>query len=450
MVCLQIINKVLKSKNPDIIISNDLTEAHFIGFEAYYAFIMEHYRKYGNVPDTATFLDKFEDFELLDVTESDTYLVEKCREEYLYSQLVPILQQSANILTNQTSEEALDFLKAQLLTMTPETNNFGVDIIKDAHLRYDEYVAKRDSEIPWMISTGFEALDNIIGGFSRGEEFVVVVARTNQGKSWVLSKMAEHMWSLGLNIGYISPEMTSSAIGYRFDTLHQHFSNSALYKGMPVENYKDYIDDLAATDKNAFWVATPIDFNRKITVTKLRNFCQKCDLGVLLIDGITYLSDERYKRGDNKTTSLTNLSEDLMQLSVELKIPVLAVVQANRSAAGPEATGTPELESIRDSDGIAMNATKVLSIKQHNGNLVIGVKKNRNGPVNVETAYSWDIDVGKFDHNAHYNEYSESTESTPSFNGRRTESKNVENKQPIRRVAQEQIDVPLGNNTVVF
>lgn len=450
MVCLQIINKVLKSKNPDIIISNDLTEGHFIGCEAYYNFIMEHYRKYGNVPDTATFLDKFNDFELIDVTESDTYLVEKCREEYLYACMVPILEESASILTNQSSEEALDFLKAQLLTMTPETNCFGVNIIQDAHLRYEEYVAKRDSDTPWMISTGFEALDNIIGGFSRGEEFVVVVARTNQGKSWVLSKMAEHMWSLGLNIGYISPEMTANAIGYRFDTLHQHFSNSALYKGLPVENYKEYIDDLSTIDKNAFWVATPIDFNRKITVTKLRNFCQKCNLGVLLVDGITYLTDERYKRGDNKTTSLTNLSEDLMQLSVELKIPVLVVVQANRSAAGPEATGTPELESIRDSDGIAMNATKVLSIKQHNGNLVIGVKKNRNGPVNVETAYSWDIDVGLFEHNARYNEYSTSEEPNTSYSGRNNNSKPVENKQPIRRATQEQVSVPAGSGDVVF
>ena len=448
MVCLQIINKILKSKSLDIVISNDLTESHFIGFEAYYNFIMEHYRKYGNVPDIATFLSNFEDFEILDVTESDKYLVDTCREEYLYSRLVPILEESASILTNKTSEEALDFLKANLITMTPETTCFGIDIIKDAHLRYEEYIAKQTAETPWMISTGFKALDDIIGGYARGEEFVVVVARTNQGKSWILSKTAEHMWSLGLNIGYISPEMTANAIGYRFDTLHEHFSNSALYKGLPVEHYKEYIDDLASSDKNAFWVATPLDFNRKITITKLRNFCQKCKLDVLLIDGITYLSDERYKRGDNKTTSLTNLSEDLMQLSVELKIPVLVVVQANRSATGPEATGTPELESIRDSDGIAMNATKVLSIRQNNGNLIMSVKKNRNGPVNVDMAYSWNIDTGDFEYNSRYNEYNESTETTSSYSNKN--SKPVENKQPIRRATQEQSDVPIGSGSIAF
>ena len=111
--------------------------------------------------------------------------------------------------------------------------------------------------------------------------------------------------------------MSADAIGYRFDTLHEHFSNSELFKGIPINDYKDYIDGLLECEHaGAFWVATPEDFGRKITISKLRNFIRQCELDALIIDGITYLSDER---GDNKTTSLTNISEDLMQLSCETK-----------------------------------------------------------------------------------------------------------------------------------
>ena len=39
---------------------------------------------YGNVPDKATFLAKFNEFELVDVEESDKYLIDKIREEYNY------------------------------------------------------------------------------------------------------------------------------------------------------------------------------------------------------------------------------------------------------------------------------------------------------------------------------------------------------------------------------
>ena len=127
------------------------------------------------------------------------------------------------------------------------------------------------------------------------------------------------------NVGYISPEMSEESVGYRFDSLNKHFSNFALYTGKDVENYEEYIDDLKTNAKNKFIVATPLDFNRKITVSKLRKFCLQHKLDVLCIDGITYLSDERYHKGDNKTTSLTNISEDLMSLSCELKIPIIAI-----------------------------------------------------------------------------------------------------------------------------
>ena len=118
----------------------------------------------------------------------------------------------------------------------------------------------------------------------------------------------------------------------------------------------------------------------------------------MAIDGITYMSDERYRRGDNKTTSLTNISEDLMELSMELQIPVLVVVQANRSGVVEKGTDeTPELESIRDSDGIAHNASKILSIQQkERGILVMTVKKQRMGAVGGKLIYNWDINTGEF------------------------------------------------------
>ena len=417
MVHLQILSKVLKSGDPSIIINNDLTQEHFIGYEDYYDFIMSHYRRYGNVPDIATFLDNFEDFELLDVSESDKYLVDKIQEEYLYSQMVPVVQKCAKLLTDQSSLDALEYLKSSVANMHPKCSAYGVDIIKDARLRYEEYVKKRDSETPWMYTTGFPELDDKIGGLSLGEELVVIVARTNQGKSWILTEMATHIWSLGCNVGYISPEMSYNAIGYRFDTLHEHFSNSDLFRGVPVATYEDYITDLEKQNDHSFIVTTPIDFNKRITVSKLRQFCLQCNLNLLCIDGITYLADERYKKGDNKTTSLTNISEDLMELSLELKIPILTVVQANRSATESE-EGVPELESIRDSDGIAYNASKVISIRQHGENLHMEIKKNRNGPVNVRFSYRWDIEHGIFEYNARDGEYSESTEPSRKYSGK--------------------------------
>ena len=40
--------------------------------------------------------------------------------------------------------------------------------------------------------------------------------------------MLAHSWQIGYNVGLISPEMSSSKIGYRFDTLTKHFNNNNL------------------------------------------------------------------------------------------------------------------------------------------------------------------------------------------------------------------------------
>lgn len=110
------------------------------------------------------------------------------------------------------------------------------------------------------------------------------------------------------------------------------------------------------------------------------------------------MSDERYNKGDTRTTMLTNISEDLMSLSIELKIPILVVVQSNRGGVNKDTDDTPDLENIKDSDGIAANATKVLAIKQKaNENIIqLSVKKHRDGRTGQTLLYQFDFDTGNF------------------------------------------------------
>ena len=161
--------------------------------------------------------------------------------------------------------------------------------------------------------------------------------------------------------------------------------------------YKNYIDGLQKHD-NKFIVATPNDFDKKITVTKLKKWIEQYKLDIIAIDGVTYMTDERAKRGDTKAIALTNLGEDLMSLSIEMKVPVLMVCQANRGGViEDEVNDTPELENIKDSDGLAANASKVFSLRQtKDGVLKIGIKKQRFGVVGGQLNYKWNPDVGEF------------------------------------------------------
>lgn len=399
MVALQIISRILQSRDCSIIETNQLTKDYFVGYENEYEFIVNHNREYGNVPDKATFLSTFPEIELVEVAESEEYLVNTIREEYLYYRSVPIIQQAAKLLKSDANKAA-EYMLTEVKNLQPNYGIGGVDIIQNGEKRLEAYRDRRDNQDSWFFTTGFPELDDIIHGIQRTEELFVIVARVNQGKSWVLEKIMTHIWELGFNVGYISPEMGELSIGFRFDTLFKNWSNKDLMwgnKDFDEKAYAKYIEELK-THKNRFVVSTPEDFQRRITISKLRNYVKQYKLDALAVDGITYLADERAKRGDTKTISLTNISEDLMSLSIELNVPILVVVQANRGGVTDrDNDDTPELENIRDSDGISHNASKVLAIKQNNdGALVMQVKKQRNGKVMSKVNYQWSPNIGEF------------------------------------------------------
>lgn len=408
IVSVQIISKVLATKDYSLITDNLLTEQHFSPYEEEFRFIKDHYEKYGNVPDEISFLDKFPEFELQEVTESDSYLVYHAKENNLFQSTKDVLERAAELLETDAND-AVELLRNALATelqSDADINDEGVVETVDSRVQDSKYINQNPAD--WFIPTGFDEIDADINGLQRGDELVVIFARTNHGKSWILEKMCASMAESGYKVGYFSPEMSLKDIGYRFDSLHGHVSNNAIRLGrfnddFTVEDYEQYAEDLKGEMSGELYVTKPKDFARKVTVSKLRNWILKRELNVLAIDGITYLTDERYKRGDSKTISLTNISEDLIELSDEMNVPILVVVQANRGGVvEKKSLDTPELENIRDSDGIAQNATIVYAVRQlkdANGDVfaLIDNKKMRGGVVGQSYKYRWNIDIGEFE-----------------------------------------------------
>lgn len=392
MVELQVLSKILNDKSMSLVTLNNITDDYFVTYTSEYEFIRDHVQNYGNVPDKETFLAKFPDFTIVEVSETDKYLIDTFNEEHLYSMAVPVVNKIAELMQTDANA-AVEYLGSQLENLRVRSAVMGTDIISQARKRYEEYEEMKANPEKFQISTGFDKLDSIVGGWRRGEELVVLFARTGVGKSWLLIKSLQHAWRMGYRVGLIEPEMSDVKTGYRFDTLYGHLSNRSMVRGEDLPEYAQYIDDLEKRE-NPFFVVSPKEFNRRITVSKLRSFIQTNNIDILGIDGISYLTDERMKRGDNRTTQLTNISEDLMDLSIELKVPIIVVAQSNREGANTEEA--PGLENIRDSDGIAYNCSIAISARQKENTVEMNVRKNRNGVTGDKLRYLWDIDTGKF------------------------------------------------------
>ena len=142
MIALQVLNKVIQTQDASIITDNALTSEYFTGYETEFEFIINHLTNYGKVPDKVTFIDMFKEFNLVDVAESDKYLLDTLYEEHLYYKSVNVVQKVAELLKTNAND-AVEYLHSQLPTLEITTQKDGVDIISKAEDRLDVYENKK-------------------------------------------------------------------------------------------------------------------------------------------------------------------------------------------------------------------------------------------------------------------------------------------------------------------
>ena len=391
---IKILNKVLDTGDISLIRNNDLGPEYFPVYQNEYKFIVDHFQKYGNVPDQLTFMGQFKNFDLIPTRESDDFLLDSIKEDFVFTNLMPVMQK-AHSLSKDGAIEAVNYLRGQLPKLEVTTSTSAIDITKEgADLRFDKYINR--SQVPSFIGSGFDELDNIIHGFEMGEELVTLLARPNQGKSWLLTAFGMAAWLQNYRVGMYSGEMEATNLGYRFDTLYKQFSNRNLTFGneQEAERYRQYIEFLKKWPV-PFFIKTRTEMGGRATVPKLERFVEANELDYLIVDQFSLVDDYRCNKMDQTRTQYSHIAEDLFGLSCKYKIPVIAASQAHR--VGVDGIDEPPtLEDIAESDGIAQNSSKVISIRQKEGTLQMKMRKNRNEGLGNMLVYTWDIDKGVF------------------------------------------------------
>lgn len=393
MIQLQFLNKLLDSKDASFIITNNITEEFFSDYEQEFRFIKEHLDNYNNIPDKATFLSKFPDFDIIQVDESYNYLLDALYEDRNKRKLALIFNQIRKLLNEGKTEEALNLYSTSTEVAVKAKHVDCVDIIKDTS-RYEDYVERCNDFNKYYIKTGFNELDKLIGGWERQEELATIAARPGVGKSWVLLKCAVAALEQGLNVGIYSGEMSERKVGYRFDTLVSHISNYSISKGIvDIQNeYKLFIDSLKDRYKGCLKVLTPAMINGVAGITSLRAFIEKENLDILFVDQHSLLEDDRKAR--DPVTKAANISRDLKNLQVLKKIPIIAVSQQNREKTENGATTA----NIAQSDRISQDSTILIFLEQKDSILTLNLVKSRDSETGKMLKYAIDLDKGIFEY----------------------------------------------------
>ena len=397
MITNQVINYILNTKDTSLIVLNNLTSKYFPDYKKEFDFILNHFKEYGNIPDKETFLNKFQDFDLIEVSETPNYLIEELFKEYQKNQLALTFNSVRKELLEGDVDKAVDIYQSAYESLTTGIALSSVDIFKDTS-RYDAYVERISNFDKYYVRTGFPELDSLIGGWDREEELAVIMARVNLGKSWILLKCALAAAEQGLNVGLYSGEMTERKVGYRIDTLLQHLPNGSLIHGNAnvKDDYKTYIENLPKRVKGSLKVLTPKMINGSAGVNALRAFIEKDKLDILFIDQHSLLEDDRHAK--NPVERASNISKDLKNLQVLKRIPIIAVSQQNRTKSEDE-SNTIDTTQIAQSDRIGQDATVIIGItrdKKDNNLMTLHLVKSRDSVVGSKITYKVDFNKGTF------------------------------------------------------
>lgn len=393
---LQVISKILTSQSDEEIsrlLSFD--SSYYAVFKKQIEFIFDHKSKYGEVPDVFTFQAEFEDITLVQVNEPILYLENEMRKNKQHIILLETFNKLADLGSGDVSE-AWEYLynqcsKAQMLDSSAPMN-----IIKDAEKRTNQIIEfNKQARIP----TGFAELDKLMyGGLSTVEEFCLIVARTNTGKSWVCTKMMESAQAHGFPVLYYSPEMQASFIGARFDTWRGHFRSSDLYRGQYSDEYKAYIKRLVSEETGALVVEDKDMPDSKTTVRGIEQLVKKHKIKLLIIDGMSYIEDS--KPAPNDSIRYKNISNDLFKLSKTYGCAVVMAVQANRETKenkDEKGDPWPSIYNIESSDHPARIATQVFSLRQVFDKHILDIRleKSRTAKNDKQSfSYVWDPNTG--------------------------------------------------------
>lgn len=372
-------------------------------------YIKEYYGDYNTLPSYTTLRGRF--FELLPpdpgVYNDDihylTYRLEQNKKLIVVNEMLDVIQNANN--------DNVDLVLDKIRNSCEDASNIGGGT---GGTRYKADAVKREEEIQKMnasqkVSTGFAELDRCMyGGLSTFEEYFLVVARTNVGKSWVCSKIATAASKQGLNVLYFSPEMQGVVMSTRIDTWsgEGRFKNSDIMNAKFSDDYRNYLRSLATKDdRGEIYIVENKDFHDGYaTVRGLDSFVMQNKVSLVIVDGLSYMRDQRHAMSTHE--QFANISNDLFQLSKTRHCAVVVAVQANRETKknlkDDETKGFPDLYNIQGSDAPGQIATGAIALRtEYNEDsgqktLMMKIQKLRNAGFNDNIlSYSWDPNVGE-------------------------------------------------------
>lgn len=324
-------------------------------------------------------------------------------EFYLRRKLLILAQNLSQKVLSPGDLEATDILddyQAQLLAMSSGLSN------ESKPRRADTFLASTLDKIEKTIKDGlptvpskFTLIDNLTGGWHPGE-LIILAARPSMGKTALSLNFALSALQEGKPTLYFSLEMPAEQIMIRILSMLSGTDQEHLRKGK-LQDFSKVSKAIEQLKKMPLY----IDESSSLTIGSLRSRARYIArqiesqesgkrLEFIVIDYLQLIHGS--SQYENRVLEVSEISRSLKSLSKELKVPIIALSQLNRSLESRN-NKKPMMSDLRESGAIEQDADLIMFIYRDEyynpespkkGVAEVIIAKHRNGATgSVELSY---------------------------------------------------------------
>ncbi len=287
------------------------------------------------------------------------------------------------------TEQLLDASERAIFDITQKKFNTTStrlnEILKETFSRI-ENLHDRQSRLTG-VSSGYYDLDDKTCGL-QPSELIIFAARPSMGKTSLVLNIVEHVGVVEKKpVVIFSLEMSAQQVAQNMLCSHARIDAHKLRMGfLDDKQWSDLSYGLGSLSEAPIF----IDDTPGLTVlevrAKARRLKAQYDIQLVAVD---YLQLMESSRGENRQQEISIISRGLKSLARELKIPVIAVSQLNRSAESREGH-RPRMSDLRESGAIEQDADVIVLLHRDNyydpdkdNTAELNIAKQRNGPTGV-------------------------------------------------------------------
>jgi replicative DNA helicase len=266
-------------------------------------------------------------------------------------------------------------------------------LLKETIERIDTLYSRENKSDIIGLASGFVDLDRMTSGLQAGE-LAIIAARPSMGKTAMAMNIVEHVALVEKKAAAVfSMEMSGAQLALRMigsvGRVDQHELRTGTFK---EDDWSHLIEAVGKLNDAHIYIDDTAGLNALELRSRARRLHRQCadagGLALIVVDYLQLMSASRGGREENRATEIAEISRSLKGLAKELKIPVVALSQLNRSVETRQ-DKRPMMSDLRESGAIEQDADLIVFIYRDEvynpdspskGTAEIIIAKQRNGP----------------------------------------------------------------------